>query len=165
MSIHEFARKRFRGQRMKLFLSLIAEVPQPATLLDVGGTVDFWRDQVPDGVKITILNVFEQQPANGIETLVGDGCDLSRFRDKSFDVVLSNSVLYLVVGWKRQQQMANEIRRGGRHYFVQTVNRNFPLDWRTLVPFFHWLPWKTQAWWFERIPVGRYKKARSVEEA
>jgi hypothetical protein len=48
---------------------------------------------------------------------------------------------------------------------VQTANRNFPLDWRTLVPFFHWLPASAQAWWFQRTPVGRYKKARTAAEA
>ena len=54
--------------------------------------------------------------------------------------------------------MASEIRRVGRRYFVQTANRGFPLDWRTLVPFFHWLPPSAQAWCFQKIPVGRYKK-------
>jgi SAM-dependent methyltransferase len=150
---------------MEVFAGLASEVPRPATLLDVGGTTDFWRGQVPAGVSVTVLNVFGQQPVEGIQVQIGDGCDLSRFEDKSFDIVFSNSVLYLVGGWERQRQLAREIRRVGHRYFVQTANRNFPLDWRTLVPFFHWLPSSVQAWWFQRIPVGRYKKAQSAAEA
>jgi SAM-dependent methyltransferase len=150
---------------MKLFMSLASGIPKPATLLDVGGTTDFWRDRIPKGVMVTLFNLFDQQPLDGMKVLVGDGCDLTRFKDKSFDVVFSNSVLCVVGGPQRQQQMASEIRRVGRRYFVQTANQNFPLDWRTLVPFFHWLPPAAQARWFQRVPVGRYKKAESAEQA
>lgn len=157
--------QRFRERRMKHFLKLASSVPAPATLLDVGGTTDFWRGCIPDGFSLTLLNVFDQEPLNGVQILVGDGCDLARFNDKSIDLVFSNSVLCLVGGWEHQQQMASEIRRVGRRYFVQTANRDFPIDWRTLVPFFHWLPPSIQAWCFLRMPVGHYKKCRSPDQA
>jgi hypothetical protein len=150
---------------MDFFLRLVATVPRPTTLLDVGGTTGFWLGHVPEGFSLTLLNVFEQGAEGGMEILVGDGCDLRRFADRSFDIVFSNSVLCLVGGWERQQQMAQEIRRVGRRYFVQTANPGFPLDWRTLVPFFHWMPPAAQARCFQRMPVGRYKKARTAEEA
>lgn len=155
----------FRHKRMALFLRLVSGVPKPATLLDVGGTTDFWRDCIPAGFSITLLNLFGQQAVGDMTVLVGDGCDLTRFKDKSFDIVFSNSVLCLVGGWERQKQMAGEIQRVGRRYFVQTANQNFPLDWRTLVPFFHWLSPSAQAWCFQRMPVGRYKKAQNATEA
>jgi len=161
----QFISERFRDQRMKLFLKLIGRVPTPATLLDVGGTVDFWRDRIPEGFSLTLVNVFEQEPLEGIKVLVGDACDLTDFESQSFDVVFSNSVLGHVGGWKKQQQMASEIRRVGCQYFVQTPNQRFFLDWRTLVPFFHWLPSSVQAWCFQRFPVGRYKRVLKADLA
>ena len=125
---------------MKLFIGFVQHVPKPATLLDVGGTVDFWRDRIPPGFSVTILNLHDQEPMKSVQVLIGDGCDLARFDDDSVDVVVSHSVLAFAGGWKRQQQMSREIRRVGRRYFVQTPNQGFPLDWRSLVPFFHWLP-------------------------
>jgi hypothetical protein len=157
--------RRFRKQRMRLFFGLASRVPMPARLLDVGGTTDFWRDRLPAGLSVTLLNVFDQEALEGMEVMIGDGCDLGRFETHSFDMVFSNSVLCLVGGWKRQQQMASEIRRVGRRYFVQTANQDFPLDWRTLVPFFHWLRPSVQAWFFQRVTVGRYKKVQDAQVA
>ncbi len=159
MNLHDTASHKFRNRRMQRFFSLASNVPRPARLLDVGGTADFWCGRIPAGLSITLLNLFPQEPVNGMEVVVGDGCDLSRYGTKSFDIVFSNSVLCLVGGWERQKQMASEIQRVGRRYFVQTANQDFPLDWRTLVPFFHWLPARAQAACFRRIPVGRYKRA------
>ena len=150
---------------MEVFAGLARGVPKPASLLDVGGTVDFWRGCIPDGITVTLINLFDQQPLDGMKVLVGDGCDLSRFKDGSFDIVFSNSVICLVGGPQRQRQMASEIRRVGRRYFVQTANQRFPLDWRTMVPFFHWLPPVAQAWFFRRVSVGRYKKTETAEVA
>jgi hypothetical protein len=165
MALYELFSKRFRERRMQLFSDFASRIPKPATLLDIGGTVDFWRGRIPEGCSLTIINLFDQQPVQGEEVLVGDGCDLARFENNSFDCVFSNSVLCLVGERARQSQMAGEIRRVARRYFVQTPNHNFPLDWRTLVPFFHWLPPSVQAWCFQRMPVGRYKKVHDADVA
>jgi hypothetical protein len=165
MHLHNSVSRRFRNQRMMHFLGLAAHVPRPAQLLDVGGTTEFWRDRIPEGIVVTLINLFDQEPLSGMQVMVGDACDLGRFASNSFDIVFSNSVLCLVGGWERQQQMASEIRRVGRRHFVQTANQGFPLDWRTLVPFFHWLPATAQAWFFRRVSVGRYRRAANATEA
>ena len=157
--------ERFRERRMMQFLKLVERVQRPISLLDVGGTVAFWRGGVPDGISLTLINMFNQTPLKDMTIEVGDGCDLTRFKSQSFDIVFSNSVINLVGGWERQQQMASEIRRVGRRYFVQVPNRRFPLDWRTLVPLFHWLSPATQAWCLQRFSVGRYKKVQSAGQA
>jgi len=41
---------------------------------------------------------------------------------------------------KRQQQLACEIARVGRQYFVQTPNKNFPIESHSWLPFVAWLP-------------------------
>jgi hypothetical protein len=150
---------------MDLFLRLAGRVPKPATLLDLGGTPNFWRGQVPEGVSLTVLNLVEQEPLAGMTVVVGDACDLTRFESKSFDIVFSNSVLSFVGGWERQRQMAGEVRRVGWRFFVQTPNQSFPIDRRTLMPFFHWLPPSKQAWVLQRISVGRYKRVRDPQLA
>jgi len=114
---------------------------------------------------LTLINVMEQQPLPTVKVIVGDACDLGRFADRSFDIVFSNSVLGHVGGWERQKQMAGEIRRVGQRYFVQTPNQRFPIDWRTLVPFFHWLSPSVQSWWLQTIPIGRYGRAANADEA
>lgn len=154
-----------RHARMKIFLRLVANLRPPIRMLDVGGTKEFWQGHVPDGVRLTLLNIFEQEPLEGGEALVGDACDLSRFPKGSFDVVFSNSVLCLVGDWNMQQKMAQEIRRVGKSYFVQTANQHFPIDWRTMVPFFHWFPPRIQTWCFQRMPVGQYQRVQTQEEA
>lgn len=157
-----FVSEGFRERRMKLFADLVRRIPKPATLLDVGGTVEFWRGRIPEGCSVTILNMFDQEPMQGVQVYVGDGCDLARFQDCSFDVVFSNSAIAFVGGTDRQHRMAAEIRRVGRRYFVQTPNQRFPLDWRTLVPFFNWLPPSLQAWCFRKLRVGRYERVRDA---
>jgi hypothetical protein len=89
----------------------------------------------------------------------GDGRDLSRFADREFDVVFSQSTLAYAGSYADQCRMACEIKRVGKRYFVQTPNKRFPLDWRTLVPFFHYLPARQQAWAFRHFRVDSDRAA------
>jgi hypothetical protein len=157
-----------RRRRSDLLVRLLKPLQQPLTILDVGGTVEYWRTvNLPPGLarQIVLLNKFVQQASIPFETVVGDACDLSRYNDCHFDLVFSNSVIGHVGSFADQQRMAREIRRVGKYFFVQTPNHSFPLDWRTLVPFFHFLPVETQAWCFEHFPVGTNNRARNSAEA
>lgn len=156
--------EQFREQRYALFLEFIRTIPTPATILDVGGTVAFWFGRIPPGWSLTILNIYPQEAAGDEVTMEGSGCQLP-FPDQSFDLVFSNSALAFVGGWEQQVKMAREIQRVGRRYFVQTPNQDFPLDWRTMTPFFHWLSPAHQAWIQSRVPVGRYPKAIDKADA
>jgi hypothetical protein len=73
-----------------------------------------------------------------------DGCVLP-FRDASFDVVFSNSVIEHVGDAASQARFAAEVRRVGRAYWVQTPNRRYFLETHLLTPFVHWLPPAWQA--------------------
>jgi hypothetical protein len=58
-----FASK-LRRRRLELFRSLIADLPWPIKILDVGGTQRFWdiADWTDEGeVEVTILNVDESK--------------------------------------------------------------------------------------------------------
>ena len=53
-----------RRKRLAFFAKLLAQVPRPVTILDVGGTVDFWRwlDLSGDAVEIIVMNL-SSEPA------------------------------------------------------------------------------------------------------
>jgi hypothetical protein len=157
LALRERTRRDFRADRMRLFLQLVAGRPRPLSILDVGGTGEFWK-RYRNGFDLTLLNRFEQPAPNGVKCLVGDACDLSRFADGAFDVVFSNSTIGHVGGWEQQQRMAREIRRVGRGYWLQTPAQWFPLDWRTETPFFHWLPDRLQASLLMLSPIGSYPR-------
>lgn len=160
---------RARQARHALFVRLLATIERPLTILDVGGLADYWRQvgyRELGEVRIVLLNIFPQEGlAPPFSAEVGDARDLSRYADGSFDVVFSNSALGHVGGYADQQRMASEVRRVGQRYFVQTPNHGFPVDWRTLVPGFHFLPVRSQAWCFAHFPVGVYGRAASPEES
>ncbi|WP_255695553.1 methyltransferase domain-containing protein [Rhodohalobacter sp. 614A] len=50
----------------------------------------------------------------------GDALDMHMFEDKSFDVVFSNSVIEHVGSFENQRRFADEVRRVGKAYWVQT---------------------------------------------
>jgi hypothetical protein len=110
-------------------------------------------------IEIVLLNTFVQEhlPPPFL-SVVADARDLSRYGDREFDVVYSNSVLCHVGAFSDRVRMAREIRRVGRSYFVQTPNPGFIIDWRTLIPFFHFLPLSSQAWCFRHFRVGTYPR-------
>jgi SAM-dependent methyltransferase len=115
--------------------------------------------------RIVLLNTSTQTADKNFRCILGDARDLSQFADHQFDIVFSNSVIGHVGGLEDQARMAREISRVGKHFFLQTPNHMFPVDWRTLVPFFHFLPNKAQAWCFLHLRVGVYRRARDPKEA
>ncbi|MDQ6770487.1 MAG: class I SAM-dependent methyltransferase [Gemmatimonadota bacterium] len=154
---------RMRRRRFAFFLSLLDHVRRPARILDVGGTQNFWEVMGRGnlgGLRVTLLNL-ETQPVSGsrFESVAGDARDLSRYSDASFDVVFSNSVIeHLGPSFGDQQRMANEIRRVGQRYFVQTPNRHFPIEPHFLTPGFQFFPVSARVWAVTHFDVGWYKK-------
>lgn len=147
---------RFRQRRHALLLSLIDTLPRPLTILDVGGTVHYWRRYgVPRDVHITLLNrgpAPADLPPNFCY-VQGDACAM-QFADNEFDVVFSNSVIEHVGEWARQQAMAHEVQRVGHSIWVQTPSRWFPWEPHYDLPFFQFWPLGL------RLAVARWKYRR-----
>jgi len=133
-----------RLRRNKWFASLIEGLPRPLSILDVGGTETVWERIGFAGdptINITLANIYPIQTTHpNIRSIVADGKNLHQFADGHFDVVYSNSVIEHVGDFKEMKRMADEIRRVGKDYFVQTPNRYFPVEPHFLFPLFQFLP-------------------------
>lgn len=167
--IHSKYTSRLRRRRFGFFLKWLGNIDTPIRVLDCGGTVEFWQmngAQLGSKVNVTIVNIFEcKDVPTAFEWHVGDVRDLTKFRDREFDVVFSNAVINLMPSWQDQCRMSQEVKRVGKRFFVQSPNRYFPLDWRTLVPFFHFLSPQIQAWCFMHFRVGVYPRVRDPKQA
>ncbi len=159
---------RLRRQRFSLFAELLATAPRPLTILDVGGTQEYWQQVgfADESIHITLLNL-RAAPATlpGFDSVAGDACDLSRFGDRSFDIVFSNSVIEHLGTAERQAQMAAEVQRVGRRYVVQTPNRLFPLEPHFLFPFFQFLPLSLRVFLVTHRQMGWHRRYSDRAEA
>jgi hypothetical protein len=149
----------FRRKRGAHFRALLDAIPRPVRILDVGGEEAFWNVVgAGEGISIVLANVEPQTPRlPNVTAIVADACDLSRFADGEFDLVVSNSVLEHVAD---MPAMAREIRRVGRRWYVQTPNRWFPIEPHFLVPFFQFLPVAARAWLLTRFDLGWLTRTR-----
>jgi ubiquinone/menaquinone biosynthesis C-methylase UbiE len=130
--------RRFRRDRMAAFQRTFRLTPQ-TRILDVGGTRLNWS-LIAARPQITLLNL----ASSGEATVIGDGRCLP-FRDDAFDIVFSNSVIEHISTVEDQRRFADEVRRTGRAYWVQTPDRSFPIEPHLLTPFLHWLPKRARA--------------------
>jgi len=158
-----------RRKRFGFFLELLAGVPRPLSILDVGGTQGFWERMAftdEPGVSITVLNL-DPQPVHlaGFTSIIGDATNLSLFADHAFDVVFSNSVIEHVGDMAKQRRMAEEVARVGQRYFVQTPNYYFPIEPHYLFPGFQWLPLGARAQLLYHFDLGWTKRKATIEAA
>jgi len=151
----------FRRKRFAFFLSLLSRLDRPIHILDVGGTESYWRTMGLDGgdqVFITLLNLTENDVTlPNLTSTSGDARKIDA-NDASFDVVFSNSVIEHVGDSEEQRQMAREVQRVGKRYFVQTPNKYFPLEPHFLFPFFQFLPLKIRVWLLQNFKLGWFEK-------
>jgi hypothetical protein len=129
---------RFRAKRMAVFRQRMSPWMENR-ILDVGGSAQTWQES-DLRTRVVILNLARSPTTRDISCYVqGDALRLP-FRDKSFGLVVSNSVLEHVGDFVSQLRFAEEIRRVGVRYWVQSPNRYFPLEPHFLFPGFQFLP-------------------------
>jgi hypothetical protein len=145
----------FRKRRNRRLVATIEAIwlskgKQPIDVLDIGGSLIFWLS-IPESVRakcnIRLINLpgaYEGLPPNeeqlrgSMDLLIGDARDLSQFPDKSFDLVVCNSVIEHVGTWLDMRSAANEARRVGQRGWIQVPAFAFPLEQHFLLPFVHW---------------------------
>lgn len=152
---------KLRQRRTAFFKSLLEFLEPPVRILDVGGTDQYWKMIGGLGkkeVSITLLNLESSVTSlPNFISISGDARHLE-FENKSFDVVFSNSVIEHVGDYKDQKSMANEVRRVGKRYFVQTPNRYFPLEPHFVFPFFQFLPLRFRMYLLMNFNLGWFPK-------
>lgn len=135
---------KFRTRRFKVFRDALSAFPSPVRIIDVGGTEAYWLSQDfgnKSEYQITLVNVVpETVRCSNMVAIAGDATDLSQFKDKQFDIAFSNSVIEHLHTKDNQRRMASEVMRVGRHYFVQTPNKYFPIEPHYQLPMFQFLP-------------------------
>lgn len=166
---------RMRLKRVIMFIEFIHSITtkeKVVEILDLGGTVKFWETfdlaffLNSKSISITILNLtqIESQYSN-IQTILGDACNLAKFKDKSIDIIFSNSVIEHVGNYDRQKKMTSEIRRVGKNYFVQTPNYYFPIEPHYRLFFFQFLPKILQVFLLTHFKVEggkRFSKEQAI---
>jgi hypothetical protein len=135
---------RLRAKRFQRFEALVARLPRPLRILDVGGETAFWENRGWAGrndFQIFSLNLVpEEQRHENIKPVAGDATNLAQFSDGSFDVTFSNSVIEHLFTLENQRRMASEIQRVGKAFWVQTPNFWFPMEPHFHVPGWQWMP-------------------------
>jgi hypothetical protein len=130
----------FRTKRMKLFQEKLNPKPE-SFILDVGGTPFNWS-LLPDPPMVILLNI--SMPSSpklqkNFQWVVADARKLP-FKGDEIEIVYSNSVIEHLGDIDSQKEFAEECRRVGCQYFIQTPNRKFPIEPHYIAPFIHWLP-------------------------
>jgi predicted SAM-dependent methyltransferase len=164
---------KFRANRLRKFEKLYFRNFNPEKsifILDVGGTDYFWKNsQIPNipGVRITLLNLhLEKTTHPHINSMIGDATDMKEFGDRHFDLIVSNSVIEHLYSYENQRKMADEIRRVGRKYFIQTPNKYFPIEAHYAIPFAQYLPKKLLFFILTKTKLSRFKrwKAQAAQQ-
>lgn len=159
---------RLRQSRFAFFCDYVEQQKRPLSVLDVGGYPGFWHNMPQFAalpITVTVINLlpYANQASERVQAVVGDACALD-FDDGAFDLVYSNSVIEHVGTHVQQQAMATEVRRVGQGYFVQTPNRNFPIEPHFLVPFFQFMPLRLRVK-IASLRPGWYRKHHTRAEA
>jgi hypothetical protein len=154
-------RREARARRGELFRRLMRPDYRDR-ILDLGGGDGSHIASIVDEAHITVADISEGDLALarelGYETVLLDEAQTLPFSDAQFDIVFCSSVIEHTTGPKldalacregsvfraqaseHQRRFAEEIRRVGRAYFVQTPNLLFPVESHTWLPFVQFLP-------------------------
>jgi hypothetical protein len=156
--------RRWREERYRLFLSQCAVKPDEP-ILDVGAGEGSALERFNKTNPITAVDLSIDGAGwlsgENVTVMQADGTQLP-FADREFPIVFSNSVIEHVPK-ELQPAFANEIRRVGERYFVQTPNKWFPIEPHYQMPFVHWLPERALRALNQRFTMGFRKKGEWYE--
>jgi hypothetical protein len=159
-----------RKKRLALFKSFIGSVQSPLKILDVGGYADFWNNSgfLNEDIELTLINIDTSNSpiaSSKIKCVVGDARNMKMFSNKEFDIVYSNSVIEHVGSYNDQRQLADEVMRVGKRYFIQTPNLYFLIEPHFVFPLFQFLPIELKVWLITHFSMGWYGKISDIKQA
>lgn len=155
--------QKYRAERGELFRQYLHPT-QEDIILDLGSEDgSSIANMIPFRENVFIADIDQEMLLRGKEqykfktVLLDEDCMLP-FEDNYFDIVFCNSVIehvgidkiqqwsvrngkeFAKIAFERQKRFANEIRRVGKYYFVQTPNKNFVIESHTWLPLIQFLP-------------------------
>jgi hypothetical protein len=158
---------KFRNKR-HLFFKEITQRFGVKKVLDIGGTQNYWNTYYEDikHLDITLVNLSREHVFfDNLKSEIGDATNLKNYSENEFDLVFSNSVIEHLFSKENQKKMANEIRRVGKSYFIQTPNKYFPLEPHFLFPFFQFLPNFLKLFLLQNFSLGHIGRIKDREKA
>ncbi len=85
-------------------------------------------------------SILKKKYTNIRNIIIGYGQNI-KLEDNSFDISHSNAVIEHIGSHENQVTLIKEMARISKNYvFIQTPNRNYPIEFHTILPFIHWLP-------------------------
>lgn len=163
-----------RSLRVVRIVERICEKYGSCRILDLGGTYVYWK-VFPSNwferykIQITLLNLqavpIPEERTQHFRSVQGNACMLKQFDDREFDLVHSNSVIEHVGSWENMSSMASESIRVGKFLYHQTPYFWFPVEPHFLFPLLHWLPLPIRVKLAQRIALGNWPKAESLDAA
>ena len=142
LRLHRPVARYFRTKRLRWFTSVF-DVKSTTRVLDLGGLAYYW-DFLDEPPAVTIINLEPPVEGSGSSRWVVADATRLPFRNEAFDVVFSNSLIEHIIGDSDRKAFADEVRRVGRRFCVQTPNRRFPIEPHLMTPLIHFLPRRLQ---------------------
>jgi hypothetical protein len=127
-------------------------------VLDLGGTPESWERVPCRPVDLILLNTNPKPSGTlgrGVTYIEGDACDPPPpVSDERFDLVYSNSVIEHVGGHRAREHFAEVVHCLGRHHWIQTPYRYFPLEPHWTFPGMQFAPVSARATISARWPLS-----------
>jgi hypothetical protein len=126
-------------------------------VLDLGGRIEEWARLEEPPAQLVVVNVETAPPSlpGWARWVVGDACALpDGLNSEKFDLVYSNSVIEHVGGHAQRLAMASVVYQAGRHHWVETPYRYFPLEPHWMFPAFQFLPVRARVAAARRWPLS-----------
>ena len=166
----------FRAKRFAVIQSIMQQILDEkgeCRVLDLGGSEKYWligEDFIKANrhrVHFTIINpeMQESRDAGLFSFAIGDATDPDLLKGQTFDFVHSNSVIEHVGDEDAMARFAENTRRLGKRYYMQTPNYWFPYEPHFRFPGFQWLPATLRAFLMTRMRLGFFARQDSYSEA
>ncbi|MCX7877154.1 MAG: class I SAM-dependent methyltransferase [Ignavibacteria bacterium] len=159
----------FRRVRFRHFTEITDKLPKPVSVIDLGGTENFWIQMGIAGNKnynITLININgEKSSYDNIFLIKADALELEVKYISKFDLIFSNSLIEHVGDFSKQKSLADIILSSGKPFFIQTPNYYFPFEPHFLFPGFQFLPLSLKKFLVKNFRMGWFNKCSSDEEA
>ncbi|MET8801341.1 class I SAM-dependent methyltransferase [Streptomyces sp. NPDC004546] len=134
------------------------------TVLDLGGSLAFWRAAPVRPARVTLVNLDPgalEGDVPWIRAIVGDACEPVY---GTHDLVISNSLLEHLGGHQQRMRFADAARAAAPRHWVQTPYRYFPVEPHWNFPAMQWLPFSARVcvarhWPLGHVRPGGYEKA------